>query len=230
MINAIVYPASFLILIITLFMLRKNMHKIMRPGMRKNLLLSYLGLLVVLTIVFFIIQPQVKTPDKKLEQAPMILEIVHEADDFSILEPYKVNEWDIEVEEEDIRLQVMYTGHWVDTYIPVIVVEDATRQNEAHVVHYETASTLNGVDISSYIELPEIDVKKEHIVVKLPGDIYDEQEFRSIQNEGVLKQFKSKDSETSYFDMDVGELVIVLTVPEGTTVTANVDQFDIIRK
>lgn len=230
MINAIIFPVLFILLIIVLLNLRRNMHKIMKPHLRGRWLIGYLTLLVVLTIVFFIVQPQVIIPEQEVESAPMIYEVIYESDDFSSLESYKVNEWDILIEEENLRMQVMYTSHWVDAYIPVVVIEDETLVDRAHLVHYETTSSLNGIDISEYVPMPEIDVLDGHVVAKISEQFYAEHEFRSIQNDAILRQFTERSDESSFFDMTTGELALVVTVPKGTTLTADVNQFDLIRQ
>lgn len=229
MINMIITPIIFLILIILFYLLRKNMHKVMRPHKRSKWLFAYLTLLFVIVTAFFMVQPKVVIPNIEIEDPPSIFDTIHEGNDYSVLESYKVNEWDFTVKEEQIRLQVKYTGHWMDTYIPVIVIEDDAKIDEAHVVHYATPSTLNGVDISSYVQLPEIDVK-EGIVTATIFHHIPEHELRSIQNSTVLRQFDQTDEDTPFFDMNTGELAIIMTIPKGTTIMADVDQFDIIRK
>lgn len=229
MINVIIFPIVFILLMITLYMIRKNLHKIIRPNMRRNLLFTYLSLLVVVTIVFLIVQPRIIILEKEVDEQLYVFDLLHETDDFTALEPYKVKEWDIVVEEETIRLQAMHRGYAPNMYIPVVVIEDKEKEKEARIVHYETKSSLNGVDISSYIDLPIIDVKDSHVVAKVSGQM-DEHEFRSIQNDAILRQFQQKETEEAFFDLDLGELAIVMTVPTGTAVKADLEQFDVIRK
>src|SRR5699024_8205317 len=135
--------------------------------------------------------------------------------------------WDMVNEEETIRLQVHYTGQYVDAYIPVLVNEDESKENEAHITHYATPSILNGIDISEYISLPEIEVGDSLIAAKVIGDIY-EHDLHSIENETVLRQFQTNEEIGNSFDMGTGETLIVLTIPKGTTIHANEDQFDIV--
>ena len=227
MINAIVYPVSVLIIIIMLIILRKNMHKIMAPNIRKVSLIIYLVFLAMITIVFFVVQPKLVMTDKQIEQPPAIFEIIHDQDELSMLEPFKKAEWDMQVVDDLIKLQASYSESWM--YIPVIVVEDKMKENEAHIVYYETPSILNGVDISSLIDMPDIEVVDYHIVVNIIDEMK-EYEFHSIQHDAVLRQFQTGRQEGPLFDISEGEIAIVMTVPEGTTVVADVDQFDIIRK
>src|SRR5699024_715482 len=225
--NAIVYPVSVLIIIIMLIILRKNMHKIMAPNIRKVSLIIYLVFLAMITIVFFVVQPKLVMTDKQIEQPPAIFEIIHDQDELSMLEPFKKAEWDMKLVDDLIKLQASYSESWM--YIPVIVVEDKMRENEAHIVYYETPAILNGIDISSLIDMPDIEGVDHHIDVNIIDEMK-EYEFHSIQHDAVLRQVQIGRQEGPLFDISEGEIAIVMTVPEGTTVVADVDQFDIIRK
>src|SRR5699024_7288097 len=147
-----------------------------------------LSLLVVATIVFFIMQPKINMLDVTADNPPSIYDLIYEDGDLTMLESYELHNWDMVIEEETIRLQVHYTGQYVDAYIPVLVIEDESKENEAHITHYETPSILNGIDISEYISLPEIEVGDSLIAAKVIGDIY-EHDLHSIENETVLRQF-----------------------------------------
>lgn len=229
MMNALIVPITFIFLMIMFYLLRKNMHKIMKPGFRNLLLGLYLLFLLTGTIVFFIIQPKINPTNLPVENPPSLLDIVYENGDLSFVEAYIVNEWNMAVEEDTVRLQVHYTGQYMDTYIPVVVREDDAMQEEAHVVHYETPSVLNGIDISEYISLPEVEVSDSLVAAKVEVGDY-EHELHSVQNEAVLKQFTPDEEVGNLFDFGTGETLIVMTVPRGTVVTANAEQFDIIRR
>ncbi|HZW68738.1 MAG TPA: hypothetical protein VFF20_09055 [Pseudogracilibacillus sp.] len=229
MMNTLIIPIVFIILMIMFYLLRKNMHKIMKPGFRTLLLGFYLLFLLTGTIVFFIIQPKINPTNLPVENPPSLLDIVYENGDLNVLEPYIIDEWDIAVEEDTVRLQVHYTGQYMDTYIPVVVREDDDMQEEAHVLHYETPSVMNGIDISNYMLLPEVEVSDSLVAARVEDRVY-EHDLHSVQNEAVLKQFAVDKEVGNLFDFGTGETLIVLTVPKGTVVTANVEQFDIIRR
>lgn len=229
MINVIVFVVLFILAIIFLYSLRGNMHKIIKPRMRKFVFIIYLGLLLAFTVIFLFVQPQIATPNERAESPPFLYEMVEIENNDAELAPYKVNEWDIAVKDEKIRLQVGYAGPYVHMYIPVVVIEDETKDSEAHIVHYETPTILDGVDISSYVQLPDIEVADSEIIAHVNGEQY-EHEFHSIQNTAVLRQFEEKSEDDTFFDIDTGKMALVLTVPKGTTVIADVAQFDIIKK
>src|SRR5699024_2707513 len=219
MMNTLIIPIVFIILMIMFYLLRKNMHKIMKPGFRTLLLGFYLLFLLTGTIVFFIIQPKINPTNLPVENPPSLLDIVYENGDLNVLEPYIIDEWDIAVEEDTVRLQVHYTGQYMDTYIPVVVREDDDMQEEAHVLHYETPSVMNGIDISNYMLLPEVEVSDSLVAARVEDRVY-EHDLHSVQNEAVLKQFAVDKEVGNLFDFGTGETLIVLTVPKGTVVTA----------
>lgn len=229
MINLIVFGVLFILFIIFLYILRSNMHKIIKPKMRKFVFIIYLGLLFLFTAIFFFVQPKITTMDERVESPPFLYEMIQYGNNNEELAPYKVNEWDIAVKDEQIRLQVSYTGPYNHMYIPVVVVEDETKDNEAHIVHYETPTILDGVDISSYVHLPSIEVGGSKVIANVDSEIY-EHDFHSIQNTALLRQFEKSTKEDTFFHMDTGEVALVMTVPKGTTIIADVDQFDVIKK
>src|SRR5699024_5683367 len=150
------------------------MHKIIKPKMRKFVFMIYFGLLLVFTIIFFFVQPNITTMDERVESPPFLYEMIEDGNNNEDLAPYKVNEWDIAVTDEQVRLQVSYTGPYVHMYIPVVFVEDEKKNKEAHIVHYETPTILDGVDISPYVQLPEIEVGDSEITAKVNGRQYEQ--------------------------------------------------------
>lgn len=229
MINAIVFIVLFILIIIFLFVLRGNMHKIIKPKMRKFVFVIYFGILLLFTVIFLFVQPNIKVSNERIDSQPILYEMIEEGPNKGELAPYKEDEWDIAVKDETIRLQVNYTGSYAHMYIPVVVVEDESKNAEAHIVHYETPTILDGVDISSYVQLPSFEVGNSEIIANVNGNQY-EHEFYSIQNSAVLRQFEKTQDNDTFFDMDMGEVALVMTVPKGTTVIADVDQFDVIKK
>lgn len=205
------------------------MHKIIKPKMRKFVLIIYFGLLLLFTAIFFFVQPNITTTTEHIDSPPFLYEMIQQGNDNQTLVSYKENEWDMAVKDGKIRLKVNYSGPYAHVYIPVVVIEDETKDNEAHIVHYETPTVLDGVDISSYVELPNIGVENSEIIANVTGKLY-EHEFYSIQNTVVLRQFEPFLKEDTFLNLDLGEVGLVLTVPKGTTIIADVDQFDVIKK
>lgn len=205
------------------------MHKIIKPKMRKFILIIYFGLLLLFTAIFFFVQPKITTTTEQVESPPFLYEMIQQGNQNQVLETYKKDEWDMNVKDGEIRLQVDYSGPYAQMYIPVVVIEDETKDNEAHIVHYETPTVLDGVDLSSYVELPKFEVGNSEITADVTGEIR-EYSFYSIQNTAVLRQFNLSLREGTFFDLELGEVGLVLTVPKGTTIIADVDQFDVIKK
>lgn len=230
MMEAILYPLSFIVLIIVLGMLRSFAYERLNFRRRMYMLFVYVSLLTVLTVVFFFVQPRVELPQQVVEETPNVYDTIYEQANPSLLAPYEKDRWTIPIEEETIRLQVMYTGQFVEAHVPVVLHEVETDQAKAEVVVYETPSTLNSIDISAYVAQPSIRGEPGRLIAEMPRHYYGMLEFRSIQHTAFLRQFQEEESEVPFFDMQVGGVVVVMTVPEGTTVMADVDQFDMIRK
>lgn len=230
MINVIVFIVLFILLITFLYVLRGNMHKIIKPNMRKYVFIIYFSLLLLFTAVFFFVQPNITTMENSVESPPFLYELIETENNKAELELYKVNEWDMTIKDDEIRLQVKYSDSYAHMYIPVVVIEDEAQHNEAHIVHYETPTVLDGVDISMYVNLPNIEVENGGIIAHVTGELH-EQEFYSIQNPAVLGQFAPTEANNdTFFDLESGEVGLVVTVPKGTTIIADVDQFDVIKK
>lgn len=229
MINLFVWPIAILVFILLAIYVRKNMHKIMKPSIRKTLLISYISILSLASIGFFIIQPSIETLGEEIDEPPYLNDFLLSNVNFELIEPFKQGEWDIVAEDGKVRLNVTYNGNYIDAYVPVVIIEDETKTDTAHIVYYETPTVLNKTDISSYIDIAKADVSEEGVTIEF-ASVEDEYVFQAIHKDMVLYQFKDSPDENMFFDFYMGEMALVLYVPKGTAVVADLNHFDIIRK
>lgn len=229
MINLIVLPMVVLLLILLAIYVRKNIHIIIKPPYRKGLLLGYIAILMMATIGFFFIQSKVEIEGKVTEEPPYLYNLLNGKIDWNVLEPYKQQEWEIDVEDEKITLDVHYNNSWVDITIPVVIVEEADRADNAKIEYYQTPTLLNGYDISEHIDIVKPKVATSELVVHL-NSLVDEYKFQSIQKDMLFYQFHRNFRDMSIIDFYYGEKVFVLYVPVDTAVVGDFNHFDIIRK
>ena len=230
MINLIVLPMVVLLLILLAIYVRKNMHIIIKPPYRKRLLLGYIAILMMATIGFFFIQSKVEIEEKVTEEPPYLYNLLDGEIDWNVLEPFKQQEWEINVKDEKITLDVQYNNSWVDIFIPVVIVEDTDRTDNAKIEYYQTPTLLNGYDISEHIDIVKPKVATSELVVHLNSQV-DEYKFQSIQKDMLFYQFhRNFRKDMSIIDFYYGEKVFVLYVPVDTAVVGDFNHFDIIRK
>lgn len=228
MIHVIIWPISLFLLIVFVILFQRSFHKIIKPHLRKYVYFGYVSLLVMFSMVFFILQPERKISLNQTVRPPDIYEIVNEKDAIQLLEPYRQNEWDMKLNEGTVKLKVEYDERMTGTLIPVFVIEDETRNNAVHVAHYETPTLFENMDVSEHITLPNVEVVDENIIVDFSG-VNDEHEFHVLENVLTLNQFTNQRRNDLFYDLHIGEIALVLTVPKGTALTADFRHFHLVR-
>lgn len=229
MINMLIIPFAFILLVLVLFILRKNMHQILRPSLRGGLFFFYFGVLVMLTVLFFYLQPKLQVSEPAKTDHFFLKDFLYHEERLDQLDPYLNEQWRLAIEDKTIRLQAMFAGYSFNNSIPVVIFEDDSLDKEAAVFHYETPAQLNGVDLSEYIQPPHVEVAENTVIVKISGYMY-EYELFSIRNNSFLQQFEAQNEHIPFFDIQIGETALLIHVPKGTTVLANPDQFELINQ
>mgnify|MGYP001159196086 FL=1 len=220
-----------LVLLVLTFIiwLRKNLHRVLRPQLRKGIIGIYISVLFLMSLIFFVVQPDEITSKEKIDQPPSLFESMYEYKYMESLEEYKVESWEVPIEENTLRLQAIYEGYRLESFIPVIVTEVDREDEVAQVTYYETPSILNGYDFSDHIQLPTIEVKDSEVVARITGEPV-EYEFQSIRHDAILQQFTETDEGPTFLDFSIGEIGIVIEVPKETAIIADATQFDLIRR
>src|SRR5690625_3763624 len=112
-----------LLVLIFIIWLRKNLHRVLRPQLRKGIIGIYISVLFLMSLIFFVVQPDEITSKEKIEQPPSLFESMYEYKYMESLEEYKVESWEVPIEENTLRLQAIYEGYRLESFIPVIVTE-----------------------------------------------------------------------------------------------------------
>lgn len=228
MINLIIWPLVIFIVIMLIIFARRNMHKVMKPYQRKYFLLTYIGLLVIITVVFFIVQPQLVTTEHNNNRPPHVVDAFYETNVLELLEPYKINEWEIPIKDDVIKLTVSYDGYWADVNIPVLVVEDDSREGIAQITSYETPTMIENYDVSQQVQLPSVNIVDENIVIDFSG-VEREYTFQAIKNIIPINQFSNISRNNSFSHIHVGEIALIITVPKETAIRSDIQHFHIIK-
>lgn len=227
MMNFFIWPLAGFFLIIFIILYRKNSHKLLKPKRWKYIFAGYLGLLLIFTIVYFIVQPQQQFYETVSAQPPSLAEIVYQDTALDLLQPYERNEWTFELTERSLKLKVEYNGRMIEPLIPVKVIEDESRQS-IQVVHYETPSLIEQYNVSEYITLPTVEVVDEEVIVNFTN-VEHEYEFYAIENVLTLNQFTDISRNNIFYDIHVGEIALVITVPKGTAINSDIRHFHIVK-
>lgn len=242
MINAVLSFAltMFIVIMILLFIFSKGLRELLNRKLKMRFMLIYISILVLATGIYFFMQPKFTAHNKVVERDPSMYELLEQWNNVEFPGKYEEKSWEVtlenqtvflEVDEELFRIdaeisyddEVYYENH---VYIPVLVKQGAV--DTAKVALYETPTTLAGIDISDYVEIPTVDVKENRVIVA-PAEA-SVNEFYSIRNDMTLYQFSDRSMLDLHYHVNIGEIGLVITLPTGTKVEANPDYFDIIWK
>lgn len=224
------------ILMIFLVVLARGIHKLLSRKLKWRILIVYVSVLVLATGAYFMLQPRFITQNNVVEK-PFIPDVLKQSNGGEIPQKYEVTSWEIALENQSLFLDTAAKFDGVDfeeptdlyvesdVYIPVLVKQGEVEK--AHVTVYETPTTLKGIDISDHVAISTVDVTGNHVIVTPTP--HSTTNFHSIRNDVTLYQFSDRRSMLGiHYDLDIGEVGLVITVPKGTKVEADSEYFDII--
>lgn len=196
-----------------------------------RLIIGYLVVLAGITIVYVtMIQPNLSNATYQNGTVPYLTDIIYEKEDEigELPAEYILEEWELspQIEEFSIKLgDGQYNSHiWMD------IIVDYNDEASGRALLYETPTTISGMDISESVPLSDVIIDGDSIIVT--GSNFIELNFKAIQNEMTLNQFK-KDRDSyilDEFDFHHGEQVLYLELPNNVKINADEDFFNIMYK
>lgn len=231
MINVIVWPLILIIFIFLLVYVQRNVLKKLRVSRVWMILWVYIFVLFACTIAYIYVQPEkmIKSQTNNINDGWDLSSVLQQqnADVLHKIAPFKQGEWKVPMSKGNIRLEVDVSEEEpYGLYIPVLIIEQEKSGDEVQIFQYETPTLINHLDISDYVSLPKIRVEGNQIIVE---DVYEvnEHELIALRYDMTLRQFTK--TEEFQQDLQVGEMAIVLIVPEGKAVVADENYFDVLR-
>jgi len=229
LINLIIWPLVILIIIVVAVALRKNMHKIIKAKYRKQLLATYIALLLLMTVIYLFVQPKETTVTEKTDTSPYLLDMIDQSIDNTRLESYKAKEWTMPLSDNKLTIHVSSKGNKSEQIVPVFVMEDEQLTDMAVISHYETPSVLNNIDITKDLPNIDVDVAEGDVLLYYPP-LQGEYVYQAIHKDMVIYQFSGQSDDDVYFDFYPGETALIMFVPERTVIAADLRHVEIIRK
>lgn len=195
----------------------------------RKIVTSYIGILVFGTIIYFLfVQPKITAEDEFVD-VPSMNHITYAYENGDLTTNFIVEEWSISLPNNELSIETGDGIYYMNNWIPVLVEERADQESSAHITLYETATTINGMDLSEEVSLANVELEGTTLVVTETNETT-ELNFHSIQNEMTLKQF-SKDHSRSLFELDFelqsGEQLIVISAPQNVQLHFDEELFDV---
>lgn len=224
------FVLPLLLLVITLFVFIAKVTRLsIRVRFKWSYFVIYLAILILISPIFFAIQPKLKGNTEKIEHPPYMSEAAANADWNELLKPYKKEEWDVAFTDHSLKLQIAdYEEEILDLPITVIFIKDKLDEEKTKIELYETPTVLNGVDISEKIRIAEIDIKESTLNVRSVVD-YQSTQFYSVQQDMTNYQFKDDSMLDIYHDLQIGEIALVVYASANTKLIYDENYFFVIR-
>lgn len=189
-----------------------------------RLLAGYLIGLIAITIAYLTIAQPKLTKNIQYTNTPYLFDLLYAEEDTigELPDEFIKEEWELPPEVEQLTLRYQ---NRLDHMMMFDVIVEEHEGKQGKVVLYETPTTISGIDVSDHVPLNDINVKGELITVT--GSDYVEVDFLTIKNEMTLAQFLRDSTQVNldYFDVHIGEQVLLVKVPKNMKLNANEDQF-----